>query len=148
MGMLSDFVVANHDSGPAIGDTERPSEQWPCLEGWKGVETIKLSTLHFSITGQAASVDDVVDLSATFELSGGNPDEGPWVLKFPAVVVSSIAGLTEETIGPIAAKWAETEELQMDGWSPEDAGQFISQLHSLASRTISEGKSLYLWISL
>ena len=148
MGILSDFVVANDNDGPAIGESVRPSEQWPCLEGWKGIETIKLSTLYFCIAGESNSVEETVALSSEFELAGGNQEEGPWVLKFPTRVLSSIASLSPSAFSSVAEKWCATEELEMDGWSQGEAQTFVSQLQPLANSAIASNKAMYLWLSL
>lgn len=148
MGILSDFVIADGNDGPAIGESVRPSEKWPCLEGWKGIETIKLSTLYFCITGAFNSVEEIAALSSEFKFAGGNQEEGPWVLKFPASVLSAIASLSPNAFGLVAEKWCATEELEMDGWSQGDAQTFINQLQSLANSAVASNKAMYLWLSL
>jgi hypothetical protein len=148
MGILSDFVVADSNAGPDIGNSQRPSEQWPCLEGWKGVETIKLSTLHFCINGKMGSVDETVSFSSDFELVGGNHEEGPWVLRFPMSALSSIAAVPPSDVATVAERWCSTEELQMDGWTQDDARTFINQLQPLAANALASGKCMYLWLSL
>ncbi len=148
MGILSDFVVASDDDGPTIGESIRPAEQWPCLKGWKGVETIKLSTLYFCISGQSNSVEEAVALSSEFMLAGGNQEEGPWVFKFPARVLSAFASLSPESFKSVAKKWCATEELEMDGWGQGEAQSFISQLQPLANSAVASNKAMYLWLSL
>ena len=148
MALLSDFIHADCDAGAAIGKCERPADQWPCLEGWKGIEPVKVSTLHFCITGEQPSVDQVVDLSSLFELAGGDEESGPWVIKIPSTVVATLASVSPASVPAIAAKWAVTEELQMDGWSAEDAAQFIDQIQPLAAKAVGDSKCIYLWVSL
>lgn len=148
MGILSDFIVADSCAGQEIGESSCPAEQWPCLEGWKGVESVKLSTLYFCITGEPSSVDETVALSSEFDFAGGNQEEGPWVLRFPTKVSSAIASLPESSFGSVAEKWSATEELEMDGWTTDNAKTFISQIQPLASNAIASNKSVFLWLSL
>lgn len=143
MGILTDFVVATDNDAVAIGEAVRPADQWPTLES-KGVETIKLSTLYCAATN-AQYTDDI---QASFSLVAGNEEEGPWVFKFPPEILAAIAGIGQSDIPAIAASWAATEELQMDGWSKEDAAQFIKELQTYAQKALGSGASLFLWLSL
>lgn len=146
MGIFSDFVVANDNDGPSIGESVCPAEQWSCLAGWKGIETMKLSTLYFCITDESNAFEKVAALSSEFEFAGGNQDEGPWVFKFPVKVLSAIASLSPDSFGSVAQKWCVTEE--MAGWSLSDAYTFISQLQPLANSAIASNQAMYLWLSL
>lgn len=144
MGMLSDFVIAQPELAVEIGKSNRPSEQWNTLEGWKGIETIKLATLYCSITGKEYSSE----LMNSFKLLGGDKEEGPWVFIFPENVTEALATLEENRFTEVAEKWAETEELKLDGWRVEDAKLFISQIVQHAKKAKSANKSLFLWFSL
>lgn len=73
MGQLSDFVVADTVKAVNIGKSVQPSKNCPTLEGWKGIETIKLSTLYCIISGEAYSNE----LNTSFKLLGGDKEEGP-----------------------------------------------------------------------
>ncbi len=148
MGILTDFVLADEGEGGAIGKADRPSESWKCLEGWKGVETIKLATLFLIASGREPTVEETVDESAEFELAGGDKEEGPWVFRFPPKVVSAIASIPNAQLPAVASAWCETEELHMDRWSLSEAEQFIAQLQELLQQAISSEKSVFLWLCL
>ena len=148
MGILSDFVLADEGEGDAIGKANRPSESWKCLEGWKGVETIKLATLFLIASGREPTVEETVAESAAFELAGGDEEEGPWVFQFPPKVVSAIASIPNPQLHAVASSWCETDELQMDCWSVNEAEQFIAQLQELLQQAISSEKAIFLWLCL
>ena len=144
MGILSDFVIANSNEAKDIGVSLRPADSWQTLEGWKGIETIKLSTLFCSITGEQYTND----LQKSFPLVGGNRDEGPWVFEFPEKILSCFSEISNSDIPSIAKKWVTTEELEMDGWSCSDAEMFIGQISEYAKIAETESKQLFLWLSL
>ena len=144
MGVLSDFVIALPKAAPQIGESIRPSEQWKTLEGWKGIETIKLSTLYCSITGEKYSNE----LMQSFKLLGGNKEDGPWVFIFPKKVIDAMASLEKERYTVVAKLWVQSDELKMDGWKVQDAELFISQIVEYAKKSKLSNKSLFLWFSL
>ena len=144
MGVLSDFVIAPPEAATQIGESIRPSEQWKTLEGWKGIETIKLSTLYCSITGEKYSNE----LMRSFKLLGGNKEDGPWVFIFPNKVTDAIASLEKERYTEVAKLWAQTDELKIDGWKVQDAELFVSQIVDYAKKSKLSNKSLFLWFSL
>lgn len=143
MGILSDFVIADTGSGVQIGESVNPIDSWPTLQA-KGVETIKLATLYCAISGK----DYHNDIQKSFQLVGGNKDEGPWVFEFPRDILGCIADLDTSNLHDVAQAWQATEEVQMDGWSIVDSSEFIRALSVHASDAVAAEKSLYLWLSL
>ena len=143
MGVLSDFVIAGPDDGTAIGASFKPATTWSTLEA-KGVDTIKLSTLYCSATGTGY----FDGLEASFEFVGGDKEEGPWVFKFPAEVLSVIAGISGEQTDIVAATWVQSEELQLDQWLLAEASEFIESLSAHARQAVASNSALYLWLSL
>jgi len=143
MGLLTDFVIAGEDEAAAIAAAVRPVELWPTLE-CKGVEMVKLSTLVAAATGRPA--DD--ELQEAFELAAGDEAEGPWVLRIPGEIVRLLAGIPAAELGAVAARWAESDELRLDGWSASDAADLVARLQAHAQQALASGSSLFLWISL
>ncbi|QGW80399.1 hypothetical protein [Variovorax paradoxus] len=143
MGILSDFVIADTGSGVQIGESINPIDRWPTLQA-KGVETIKLATLYCAISGK----DYHNDLQKSFQLVGGDKEEGPWVFEFPGDILRCVARLDSSNLHGVAQAWQATEEVQMDGWSVDDASEFIRALSVHARDAVAAEKSLYLWLSL
>ena len=148
MSVLSDFVSAPAGAGNSIGQSARPAESWQVLEGWKGIDPIKLSTLHSLIASEPIEVDPIVEKSATFELVGGDEADGPWVLLFPDQITQDLASLDPSHVEAIANAWSETEELVLDGSTAEEAQSFISDLSGLCKSAHASGNKVYVWISL
>ena len=143
MGILTDFVIANDDEGDAIGKALRPADRWPTLEA-KGVDPINLSTLYCAITGTNYSNS----IQKSFQLAGGNQDEGPWIFKFPNNILESFASIQPANIQAVAEKWAATEELKMGRWSSTDAAEFIRLLHEHSQNALTKKACMFLWLSL
>lgn len=109
---LTDFVIAREDEAESLGEAEDPADTWPTLEA-KGVETVKLATLCALAANDS---DDADAFAGAFDLVAGDPEEGPWILAVPAEIVAVLAGIPDARLASIASRWAETDELQMDGW--------------------------------
>lgn len=148
MGILSDFVSAPADSGISIGKSARPADHWQALEGWKGIDPIKLATLHSLIVSDPLDVDPIVGKSETFELVGGDETAGPWVMVFPDQIAHDIAALDPARFESIAGSWSRTDELVLAGFTPDEAKEFISCLSSLCASARAAGNKVYVWISL
>lgn len=143
MGLLTDFVIAGEDEAGDLATAVRPAERWPTLE-CKGVEMVKISTLFAAATGTPP--DD--DLPGSFELAGEGRDEGPWVFRIPENIAGAIAGIAPDELPAVAARWAATEELRLDGWSAGEAAEVIGQLRGHAKKAIEARSTLFLWLSL
>lgn len=143
MGILTDFVIAKDEDAVAISEATRAADHWPTLES-KGVDTIKLSTLYCAAT----NTEYENAIQASFTMMAGDEEEGPWVFKFPSEILSAIAHIESDSVSSIAKIWAATEELQMDGWSEDDAARFITELVAHAKTTRATGASMFLWMSL
>lgn len=139
MGVLSDFVIADKSEAEAIGASDNPSS-WPTLTGWRGIESIKLSTLYCSITGETYTND----LQKSFSLVGGDKIEGPWVFLFPEKVKDCFAKFNLARLDDVAKSWTATEEMKMDRWNAEDAGEFIKQITEHAKSASEQKKITFL----
>lgn len=144
VGLLTDFVIAREDEADALGEAEDPADTWPTLEA-KGVETVKLATLCALAANDS---DDADAFAGAFDLVAGDAEEGPWILAVPAEIVAVLAGIPDARLASIASRWAETDELQMDGWSAADARDFIGKLRRHAKQALADGASLFLRISM
>ena len=144
MGMLSDFVVADKSDSNEIGESIRPAEKWLTLEGWKGIDAIRLATLYCAIK-QAEFTNEVYKL---FTLVGGNKEDGPWVFNIPENIIESLSILNGDQIEEVARRWVQTEELTMDDWSIREAMDFIGEISTYAKKAKESNKCLFLWFSM
>lgn len=143
MGLLSDFVIADAGSGPAIGESHHPADTWPTFKA-KGMDMIKLASLYCAITGETYHND----IQASFQLVGGNKEEGPWVFEFPSEILQAIAGIGASEIRRVAENWSETEGLRMDRWTAESACSFIEAISAHAKGAVASSRSMYLWLAI
>lgn len=148
MSVLSDFVSAPAGAGISIAESVRPSDYWQVLEGWKGIDPVKLATLHALIAAEPLDVDSIVAKCETFEPVGGDGADGPWVMAFPDKIAQDIAALDPARVEATANAWAQTEELVLDGFTPDQAEKFILGLSGLCRSADAAGNKVYVWISL
>jgi hypothetical protein len=148
MGVPSDLTVANRDEAADILNARGAHlRKWTCLES-KEIDGIKLGTLAAILQGKSVDDNDAVvsfmgDGAIVAEAGKG----GPWIFEVPEVLVSGIAGLQEDAYYEIATKWAATEELVLDRWSPDDTEHLVDTV-KLAGMATGAGKGLLLWMSL
>lgn len=143
MGVLTDFVVADRGDARRVCDSRNPSRDFGGLDG-KGIDTVKLGTLHALLTGGAF---DPAFISDTL-CSGG--EEGPWVFEVPHDLVQRLAGLTPPELGEAGRRWAATDEFspRYDNWPAERVHQQLGELATICRRAVGEGKPVLMWMSL
>ena len=111
---------------------------------FRRVDPVKLGTLQAILRGgdQLLGVEDRPALLA-------NPKEADeWLLRLTDALVHGLASLSKPEFRAAAKQWAETEELQADGWSARDAASVIEALSGLAKRASNEKKNVYVWMRL
>jgi hypothetical protein len=144
VGVLTEIVVAEVAEAPEVLVGPRQS-RWTTLQ-LKDLDTIKLGTLAFILQDRdITDVDAVVDYSE-FELLASAGDEGPWVFRIPGDLITSLAATADGSLAEVSSKWAETEELEMDGWSEQDASEVVGEIAGLAR--LAGGRPVLLWMSL
>jgi hypothetical protein len=144
VGVLTEVVVAEVAEAPEVLVGPR-QPRWTTLQ-LKGLDTIKLGTLAFILQDRdITDVDAVVDYSE-FELLASDSDEGPWVFRIPDDLITSLATAADVSLAEVSSKWAETEELEMDSWSEQDASEVVGEIAGLAR--LAGGRPVLLWMSL
>ena len=154
MGILADFFVSTTEDAllyeKLLGD-EKPLPEnryariesgrftgldlgvlWAILEGvpWD-VERHQLDSQlpdHF-----ADHIDD-----EDFEVSS-------WTEKFPTAFVRQLSLISDSSIGDLASRWGQCEELNCEG---SELTETITDLRSLAHTAIESERDLFLWGSL
>jgi hypothetical protein len=144
MGVLTDFVVADHKDAQTVCDAAYPSEEFSGLEA-KGIDPVKLGTLYAVLT---ETEFDPSFISGDPLASGG--DEGPWVVEVPPDLVQRLAKLDTKQLAAAAAKWAMTEEFsrQHDNWPAEAVHEVLVELAKLCTKAVAARKSVLMWMSL
>ena len=138
MGILTDLFVA--DPEHAITYVEDPQ-----LRHFERFQSKGLLDLNFSILwAQLQDQEWNNDLHALDEVwMSENGEE--WLFRFPSPLVELLTQLTPSSIGPTAARWAQTEELDCP---PSDVEPVLQELGRLARMALENKHGLYLWGSL
>lgn len=147
MSLLTDIIIADRSEAAAINAAGgRHHKKWKTLDG-KDVDQVKLGTLAQILAGKTLRAKNVAAFVADKELHGA-PGEGPWVYLVPADFVQSLAALSERDKETVAARWAATEEFQLDGWAASDVADYLHELVAYARQSQKLGKDLLMWICL
>jgi hypothetical protein len=145
---LTDIIIARPEEAAAINDPEADHlEQWDCLES-KRIDTIKLDTLAEIVACLTAGDGEAAATFKTGDVLHQRSDEGPWIYLVPDLLTSALAALDADAEESVAAKWAETEEFQLDRWQAVDVEDYLHDLIVYARKAREAGKSLLLWMSL
>ena len=150
MGILSDlFVATDAEIDDAVVE-EGPAERFPAVEA-KSVDDVKLTSLNGIATGRSFDLDDGIfdRLYEEVPLLRDGGEEGPWVFRVPAPLVSALASADDGRLGEINEAWARTEEWQAEGVvAPDDTQWLVDDLARLARDAEAAGKNVYVWVSL
>src|SRR4051794_18812790 len=127
MGVLTDFAVADRADAQRVCASACPSRDFAGLEA-KGIDTIKLGTLHAVLTGSEFNPSFIND---SLFCSGG--EGGPWVFEVPSDLVQRLARLTDRERQAGGEKWAATEEFspKYENWPSELVQEVLRDLAAL-----------------
>lgn len=112
---------------------------------YKQVDLVKLATLYSILTG--IQFEEAIDqLAKPALINPLNEDQGLHCISLE--FTKSLAEVNDDTLRINAGKWAQTEELEMDGFTEDDALSIIDSFNNLAKVALEQGKHLYHWWSL
>ncbi|NIS80850.1 MAG: hypothetical protein GTO14_11720 [Anaerolineales bacterium] len=140
MGSLADLILALSSDTPAIVASEYPLASFKGINA-DGLDPLKLAALHSVFTAE-----DFNSLLEHYKPIAESSSSGPWLIKFPDELIKVLAELAPHDHASIAAKWASTDPLQEEGWSEQDAEQFLDRIAYYAQTAFFEDKNLFLWI--
>ncbi len=140
MGSLADLIIAQSTDVPAIVASEYP------LGTFKGINVDDLDPLKIAALHSLFTAKDYGDLLEQYQPVAEASASGPWLIKFPDELTAFLADIAPQDIAPTATKWASTDQLQGEGWSEQDAEQFLARVAYFAQTAAFEGKDVYLWI--
>ena len=142
MGVLSDLVVAAAGDAERIGRSQSPAAEFGGID-IKGIDSVKLGTLHAILTGRSFK-----DLLPEYQPVIAVSDEGPWVFRIPSDLVTRLTSLAGDDKQVALAKWAATEEFELDRWSTTAVAETFDEIVSLARKAEEVGHALFLWMCL
>lgn len=108
-GILAGLFVASPEEVAAWDMESLTPSAWPALEV-KRIGPVELGTLESILTG--VPYDDITrDGLPPLVQSGG--EEGPWVTRVRPQLMTALADLPADGIGPAARSWSKTDEFNM-----------------------------------
>lgn len=143
MGILSDFFVATPEEALRYANRiEEPDEGDEIEElldpvQYKRFTDIEISTLWAILEGSEWDAD-----RHNLEYVEIGEDSDAWLNRFPHELTVLLSRLDEESLGPVLARWADTEELACDA---DELHPVMEDLRRLASEAVANRKSVYLW---
>ncbi len=140
MGSLADLIIAQSSDIPAIVASDYPLGIFKGINV-DGLDPLKIAALHSLFTGK-----DYSELLEHYQPVAEASTSGPWLIKFPDELTTFLADIAPQDHASTAAKWAATDPLQSEGWSVQDAEQFLARVAYFAQTAAFEGKDIYLWI--
>ena len=138
MGILTDLVAATDADVERIARSQVPSQQFSGVD-IKGIDTVKLGTLHSLLTG-----DDFEALLSQYDPVFEVSEDGPWVSRIPPALQSRLASMDATEMRRVADLWAATEEFKLDEWQPADVARVLESICTLATRADAAGQTLFL----
>lgn len=142
-GVVTHLVMADEAEAPLVAEDPAPHRRWPGLDAG-GLDQVKLALLWALLAGQPFRDELVHEFVPLAEVS----DDGPWVFRVPAALVTLLAALAPDRAGVIAAAWAGTQELELDGWEPDGAAAMVDALRGTARAAAAARKPLLMSVRL
>jgi hypothetical protein len=127
-----------------------PANHFPTVEA-KSVDDVKITSLNAIATGRSYDVDDGsfdrIHPETPLIRDGG--EEGPWVFRLPAPLLSALGEADVTRLTEINEAWAQTEEWALEGVTdPDETRWLLTEVARLARDAQATGKGVYLWLSL
>jgi hypothetical protein len=141
MGVLSDVFVADREEAEQVDPALGPSGELPTYQA-KSLDPVILGQLESAITGLPYEQLSRNLVGVHFESSEGESG----VHDVRPALVEALAGLSEERIVSVAARWSEAEEWY--GASGPDLEPLVRGLAGLARKAVEADKGLWVWWSL
>ncbi len=138
MGSLADLIVATSSDAEAIVASEYP------LSSFKGVNVDGLDPLQIAALHSVVAEKAFEELLGSYEPVAAGSASGPWLVKFPEELISTLASISPDNQASIANQWAASNQLQESGWSEQEAIGFLARLVHFAQVVSFENLELFL----
>ena len=139
---LAEIFVAEPSTVETIDATTVPTSDLGAIDV-KRLDIVKLGQLRSLLSGEPFAAV-LPEFPAVREVS----DDGPWVYQISDPLVESRASMDDSTCETTAARWANTDEMQMDGFDVAAAHVLLQELTALAAEASGSDRKVYLWNAL
>jgi hypothetical protein len=147
VSLLNVFFRASDDELAAV-DTSGGPQRVPVLEA-KGVLDVELACLECILHGEPLDdVDAVIDLIEDPLRQEPEGDPEAWISPVSERLATALVAAEDERLRAAASAWAETEEMQANGWSQHDAAELLLALRSFCREAQTDGRRIYRWFAL
>ena len=140
MSSAADLILATPAETTAIVASEYP------LGTFKGVNVDGLDPLKLAALHKLFVATPFGDLLRHYQPVAQATASGPWLVQVPSELIALLGSIAPPDQAGVAARWAATDQVQEEGWSPTEADQFLARLVPFAQTAAFEGKNLFLWI--
>lgn len=131
---------------PAIESSSADADSTPILAGlpiaeFSRIEHVKLSRLQEILCDDAVrtALEEIVRPAL---IHAANEDTG--LHQLPDRLVAKLSVLRSAELNAVAERWSKSEEMTMDGFSPEDCFQVLRELVRLAQHSTAANAGLFL----
>jgi hypothetical protein len=140
MTSAADLLLAAPSDAPSIVASDYPLGVFKGVNV-DGLDPLKLAALHAIFTHGPLN-EKLRDYQPVAQAS----PQGPWLVRLPDDLIESLGKISPPDQPGVAATWASTEQAQEDGWSDQDADDYLGRLVPFAQTAAFEGKALFLWV--
>jgi hypothetical protein len=140
MSTAADLLLAGSNDSKAILASDYP------LGTFKGVNVDGLDPLKLAALHSLFLQKTFAELLPVYQPIGQASPQGPWLVRLPAQLITSLSNISPPDQASVAARWASTEQAKEGAWSEQDADSFLGRLVPFAQTAAFEGKDLFLWI--
>lgn len=152
--MLNDFVIASEADLPAILASDDLVRDFGG-EDLKGIDLHRLENLYRALKADKlrwpwtalAKMRGRWPLSAHAPVAQG-PEDGPWIFRVPEGLVRELATLPDGALPALALTWKEAVHLSAPWPGEEHLFETLSILRELATRAVSERRSVFTRVAL
>ena len=139
MGSAADLIIAAPSEALAIVASDYALGTYRGVNV-DGLDPLKLAALHSLLTNKG-----IDGLLGAYQPVAEATANGPWLIRLPGELLAFLANTRPENQALVAAKWASTDQLQAEGWSQQDAEQFIARVVHFARTLRLKGRKSFYW---
>src|SRR3984957_11154191 len=143
MGVLTKLVIADAADAGRVQESDDLSTDFRSIDV-RGIDPVKLCRLRSVLLATPYDNSWIKGFAAL----AGAPYDGHWTFSVPADLIEALTEVAPDQLGDIEQKWRDAEEFRIARWSLADVKSTLQEIHTLCSESLSEGKSVLMWMSL
>lgn len=143
MSLLTDLFVATPEDAPRYETLSDGGDVPP--ERFQRLQFTGLTSLEFETLWAVARDEEWDPDQHALTLVEEAEDGTTWLFRFPDAFVALLAALEAKARAPLAAKWAQAEEMTA---TAKEVAPVIDGLAQLAASARKSGRGLFLWGSM